>query len=340
MVEEALSNYGLFIDAENKIRLLDPERLSDSAELRDECKDFIDSKIDLQPSLIVFIIREYFLLIFRCVGIQENSRYIDWENGRIFETGRSNTFEGNRRKTKHISVSCQTNCLYFSVSEQKICWNRQLSIVNSRDNNYNRWWKRKRLNLIGRTHRRSSSVRLILSFYFIVGCGLNTNLCKRLNVIRMKKWNNSRWKRNHYETKNFICINSSFSILGHEIVNHFEHFLHWILCWNKMKQMILHWILFVDVDFFHRSIYSLLNFDSMSNCQCSISFILREYRWIHIAEKWYLLEKIYGVILDVGTCTCDLTINICDPSCCCDPTCTSGDKTTFKCSSRSNQFTT
>ena len=44
MVEEALSNYGLFIDDENRIRLIDPERLTDSAELRDECKDFIDSK--------------------------------------------------------------------------------------------------------------------------------------------------------------------------------------------------------------------------------------------------------------------------------------------------------
>lgn len=44
MVDEALSNHGLFIDDENKIRLIDPERLSDSAELRDECKDFIDSK--------------------------------------------------------------------------------------------------------------------------------------------------------------------------------------------------------------------------------------------------------------------------------------------------------
>ena len=44
MVEEALSNFGLFIDDENKIRLIDPERVTDSAELRDECKDFIDSK--------------------------------------------------------------------------------------------------------------------------------------------------------------------------------------------------------------------------------------------------------------------------------------------------------
>lgn len=44
MVEESLSNYGLFIDEENKIRLIDPERLTDSGELRDECKDFIDSR--------------------------------------------------------------------------------------------------------------------------------------------------------------------------------------------------------------------------------------------------------------------------------------------------------
>lgn len=44
MVEEALSNFGLYVDDENKIRLIDPERVSDSAELRDECKDFIDSK--------------------------------------------------------------------------------------------------------------------------------------------------------------------------------------------------------------------------------------------------------------------------------------------------------
>jgi hypothetical protein len=45
MVEEALSNFGLFIDDENKLRLIDPERVTDSAELRDECKDFTDSMI-------------------------------------------------------------------------------------------------------------------------------------------------------------------------------------------------------------------------------------------------------------------------------------------------------
>jgi hypothetical protein len=43
MVEEAFANFGLFIDDQNKIRVIDPERVSDSAELRDECKDFVDS---------------------------------------------------------------------------------------------------------------------------------------------------------------------------------------------------------------------------------------------------------------------------------------------------------
>ncbi len=55
MVEEALSNFGLFIDDENKIRLIDPERVTDSAELRDECKDFIDSTHYIS-SLIIFSI--------------------------------------------------------------------------------------------------------------------------------------------------------------------------------------------------------------------------------------------------------------------------------------------
>lgn len=44
MVEEALSNFGLCIDDENKLRLIDPELVSDSTQLRDECKDFTDSK--------------------------------------------------------------------------------------------------------------------------------------------------------------------------------------------------------------------------------------------------------------------------------------------------------
>ncbi|CAF1285861.1 unnamed protein product [Adineta steineri] len=48
MVDEALSNFGLFIDDENKIRLINPERVTDSAELRDECKDFIDNVLEFK----------------------------------------------------------------------------------------------------------------------------------------------------------------------------------------------------------------------------------------------------------------------------------------------------
>ena len=43
MIEEALSNFGLFIDDENKIRLIDPERVNGSAKLRDEYNDFTDT---------------------------------------------------------------------------------------------------------------------------------------------------------------------------------------------------------------------------------------------------------------------------------------------------------
>jgi hypothetical protein len=74
MVEEALSNFGLFIDNENKIRLIDPERVTDSAELRDECKDFTDS-IDFDNSSSELISIIFYSL--RCLGIQENCRYIN-----------------------------------------------------------------------------------------------------------------------------------------------------------------------------------------------------------------------------------------------------------------------
>ena len=50
MVEEAFANFGLFIDDQNKIRVIDPERVSDSAELRDECKDFVDSTFARYPN--------------------------------------------------------------------------------------------------------------------------------------------------------------------------------------------------------------------------------------------------------------------------------------------------
>lgn len=44
MAEEALANAGLFLDDLNKIRLLEPEISQQTIELKDECKDFVDSK--------------------------------------------------------------------------------------------------------------------------------------------------------------------------------------------------------------------------------------------------------------------------------------------------------
>ncbi|CAF0790321.1 unnamed protein product [Adineta ricciae] len=42
---------------------------------------------------------------------------------------------------------------------------------------------------------------------------------------------------------------------------------------------------------------------------------------------------------DIGSCTCDLTGNACDASCCCDPDCTSNDLLAFGCDSQENQYT-
>ena len=43
MAEEALSYAGLYLDELNKIRLLEPESAQQTNELKDECKDFVDS---------------------------------------------------------------------------------------------------------------------------------------------------------------------------------------------------------------------------------------------------------------------------------------------------------
>ncbi|CAF1309533.1 unnamed protein product [Didymodactylos carnosus] len=48
MVEEAFASFGLFIDDENKIRIIEPEKVTDSAELRDECKDFIENVLEFK----------------------------------------------------------------------------------------------------------------------------------------------------------------------------------------------------------------------------------------------------------------------------------------------------
>ena len=43
MADEALAKAGLHFDELNKIRVLDPEVATQTNELKDECKDFLDS---------------------------------------------------------------------------------------------------------------------------------------------------------------------------------------------------------------------------------------------------------------------------------------------------------
>ena len=44
---EALAKAGLYFDELNKIRVLEPETAQQTTELKDECKDFLDSKFTL-----------------------------------------------------------------------------------------------------------------------------------------------------------------------------------------------------------------------------------------------------------------------------------------------------
>ena len=44
MADEALARAGLHFDELNKIRVLEPEVAQQTNELKDECKDFLDSK--------------------------------------------------------------------------------------------------------------------------------------------------------------------------------------------------------------------------------------------------------------------------------------------------------
>lgn len=44
MADEALSRAGLHFDELNKIRVLEPEVQQQTSELKEECKDFVDSK--------------------------------------------------------------------------------------------------------------------------------------------------------------------------------------------------------------------------------------------------------------------------------------------------------
>lgn len=45
MADEALARAGLHFDELNKIRVLEPEVAQQTVELKEECKDFVDSKM-------------------------------------------------------------------------------------------------------------------------------------------------------------------------------------------------------------------------------------------------------------------------------------------------------
>ncbi len=46
MANEALEKAGLHFDELNKIRVLEPEVATQTTELKEECKDFLDSEFD------------------------------------------------------------------------------------------------------------------------------------------------------------------------------------------------------------------------------------------------------------------------------------------------------
>jgi len=62
MADEALSHAGLFLDELNKIRLLEPESAQQTSELKDECKEFVDSKL-IENYLFFFFYLKYSLKI-------------------------------------------------------------------------------------------------------------------------------------------------------------------------------------------------------------------------------------------------------------------------------------
>ncbi|XP_060585500.1 intraflagellar transport protein 20 homolog [Ruditapes philippinarum] len=55
MADEALSRAGLHFDELNKIRVLEPEVQSQTTELKEECKDFVDKIGDFQKIVGTFI---------------------------------------------------------------------------------------------------------------------------------------------------------------------------------------------------------------------------------------------------------------------------------------------
>lgn len=61
MADESLAAAGLYIDELNKIRVLEPEVAQETAELKDECKEFVDSK--------AYLILHIYKLLYVCQNL-------------------------------------------------------------------------------------------------------------------------------------------------------------------------------------------------------------------------------------------------------------------------------
>ncbi|UJR14174.1 hypothetical protein I4U23_001169 [Adineta vaga] len=114
MVEEALSNFGLFIDNENKIRLIDPEKVTDSAELRDECKDFIDNVLEFKKIVDTLIEKteQYSKQVeaarLRSIGaknmLKSASKYREFEKQQLQSLIKEKMIELDRLRTEYESL--------------------------------------------------------------------------------------------------------------------------------------------------------------------------------------------------------------------------------------------
>lgn len=67
MADEALARAGLHFDELNKIRVLEPDVAQQTVELKEECKEFVDSKymyaLHRIPSLMFHTIRDVYTSI-------------------------------------------------------------------------------------------------------------------------------------------------------------------------------------------------------------------------------------------------------------------------------------
>ncbi|CAF3921682.1 unnamed protein product [Rotaria magnacalcarata] len=202
MVEEALSNFRLFIDDENKIRLIDPERVTDSAELRDECKDFTDNVLEFKKIVDTLI--------------EKTEQY-------------SKQVEAARLKAMGAKNMLKSAAKYRDFEKQQL-----QSLIKE----------------------------------------------KMVELERLRTEYESLQKTEREQNE-------------------------------KMEQLSL-----------KAFIFALLITTTTVYCQSvSVTF------------------PTFPANTDLGPCTCDITANKCDASCCCDPDCSPGDQQAFLCSTKANQYT-